>query len=584
MFSDTLVIGHSFKKSELRSNAFYDSMLMHKSWFVRTLAGLLIGARSSADDAEAMPQMEVSRDYFNKFSGKLITSIRIAQADIFGRSPDDDLSWIERCVDNLHIRTKERVIAQSLLFNVGDTISPYRMSINEQLLRNKPYLSTAYIVVLPDLNNPNGVSVNVFTRDNWTISANARLGDAPYLDVFDRNFIGSGNTLLLRYYAPGGEQRHGFEAQYIIDNIWGTFINTTLQAGVGASNNSLGMSFERPFIMPSDHFGGGEAGYTENREGMTATDTVFSVKTEKYAFYYGYSLNLDPLRGTNIYFTVGADYTHFSKRPDVEKYLNPYYYNRFRILYSLGISRQNYFQGNMIYGFGRTEDVAYGFKFELIGAYESNEFLGKRFYVGGLGRWGQLTKSGFWNFTASGGTFFTDRGRPQQSSFGAQVNYFSPLWELGSLYVRQFVNVSGTWGFNRLEGERERIGYQSFAPIHGLRGSITSNGLTRAVVNSETVFFTPLFLYHFRFAFFTWCDVGWLGNNHNIFRNQFAAAAGIGVRIKNERLIFNNVQIRIGFALQRAPSMGYNWFEITNEQGLNIEPFIPQRPTISPYQ
>ena len=93
-----------------------------------------------------------------------------------------------------------------------------------------------------------------------------------------------------------------------------------------------------------------------------------------------------------------------------------------------------------------------------------------------------------------------------------------------------------------------------------------------------------MFLYHFRFAYFLFGDVGWLGYDNNLFRNRFTGAIGLGVRIKNERLIFNNVQLRLGYAFNRPPEVGYSYFSISNERDFQEFDFVPGAPKTVEYR
>lgn len=573
IFNDTLG-SKAFVKTDLQSHSFYDTMRNSNSWFVRTLASLLIGGRSSADDSYAIKENVVSRDYFTTFSGKVITKINIVNANIFSRTENDDLSWIESTLDKLHIKTKYDVIEKNLLFKVGQQLDPYKMTINEQLLRNKPYLATAFFILVPDKHNPNGVTVNVFTRDNWTISAGGVLGGNPRGDIYDRNFLGSGNMLMVSYYPKTDNQYDALELKYFINNLGGTFADGELKIGIGSTNNAILLDVNRPFLMPSDHLWGVRMGYVEESQGMRTFDTMTQVKKEEIGLYYGYSFNLDPKMGTAAYFTVAPRFHKFTRKIPVSRYEHPSFTDQFSIMANVGISQQNFFQSNMIYGFGRTEDIPYGFQLELIGGWQHNMTLGKRWYVGALARWGNLTPAGYFDITASWGSYINQM-KFEQMQLGAQIKYFSPLMDLGSFYLRQFANITYTHGLHRLQGERELLAYENGAKVHGVRIPHSSLGTSRLTISAETVFFTPIFFYHFRFAFYGWADAGWLGKNDLFFRNDFSSAIGLGVRIKNERLIFDNIQIRVGISLSRPSGANFNWFDIGDEYYLRVNHYVP---------
>lgn len=584
LFSDTLIGGKYYKKNFQKSERLYDTLYRSKSGFTRFLASLLITSpRNASDAAEAMPMLDVGRHYYARFEGKKILSINILQANIFTRDSNEKLDGFARFVDGLHVMTKEREIRQNLLFKTGDTINPYTMSINEELLRSLPFLATAYIVVLDSPIDPNGVIVNIFARDSWTISADGRWGGDHYVSLFDRNFLGWGSELLFRYFFGIGDQRPGFEARYSINNFLGTFADVEFRAGVGSTNNVLKMTANRRFILPSDHIWGFTVGQEQRNEGIVTFDSTMAVSRFDAGAWYGYSWNLDPKQGTTIYFMLDGEYTKFFKRPPVLYNVNPFYYNRTRALMSVGVSRQNFFQGNMIYGYGRTEDISFGYKFEAVGGIEWSEVLGRRYYVGGIAAWGDLLGSSYLNVGVTAGTFFSQQGLPEQGAINANVNFFSPLIKIGSWQVRQFLYSSATWGLNRMWGEREQIAYNTYARVRGMGAAMQNFGSNRFTFGGETVLFTPLFLYHFRFAFFLWGDIGFLGLDPDIFKGDIASSIGIGVRIKNERLIFNNIQLRLGFSIRRPPHMGFEMFSITNEEEWRLNTFRPEVPQIVSY-
>lgn len=586
---DSIISPKNQKRME-RSNALYDSIKGrdYNNFFSRTLARLLIRGRQAVAAQKPMPQLEVSRAYFEKFSGRTIADINIIQANVFNADTALKMSKIEKFVDDLHAKTLEGPLRRNLLFRVGDTVQPYTMAINEELFRSRPYLSTAYFIISPYADDPSQVVLTVFTRDMWAIGGELNIGDNSRVEIYDDNFFGTGDMFKMQYYAPGTVQSHGYEIEYRFPNFFGTFANVRLLAGVGRSNNAALIEADKPVIRPSDHMWGVKAGYFTKPEDVPVQDTVLIIRREEYALWYGYAWNLEKAKGTNFYMGVLADHLMFPIRPEVVQGLNPYYYNRSTALVNVGFSRRNFFQGNMIYGYGRTEDIPYGFKAELVGGMQWNEFLGRRGYLGAQVSWGDMTKIGYMDVTIGAGTFLKhkdQRLKTEQAMVSFSISQFSPLFDLGRYnYLRQFIKISGIWGFDRLWGERELLIYSRENTIHGLRTPFEARGYNRLVANAELVWFTPIFLYHFRFAFFGWGDIGWLGRNQNVFANQMSAAVGIGVRIKNERLIFNNIQLRLGVVLRKAEGVVYNPFQSSWEETLRKNNFTPTAPQLVLYE
>lgn len=588
--SDTLVQPINYREQSEKSDAFYDTILHreYKNPVTRFLVRSMVRSRNTSDEGTPTVDFKHNREYFERYSGRRIQAIRITRANVFApRDSSEKIGWLQRFIDKLHIPTQERQLAQNLLFRTGDTINPYVMGINEELLRSLPYLSTAYFVVLPVPGDSTGVIVSLFARDNWSISGDIRLGgDGNEVSVFDRNFLGTGDELRFIFTGEHTFRHIATEVNYTAQNLLGSFTDLTVRLGVGAHRNIGQFTVDHPFILPSDWAYGANVERLYQSEGMTLIDTSYYVNRFRLDGWFGKSWCLNWHNGTSIYVAASASKEQYNSRPPVGETLNPYYHNSTQVLFSVGLVRRNYFQGNMIYGYGRTEDIPYGFRFELVGGRQWAEKLGNRDYWGVRAYWGNLLGDHYLESGAAAGSYFTANYQPQQSTIIGHIKYFTPLMRVRTSYIRQFAEISATMGFNRLEGEREALRYeqQYGTGIRGLDVNSWLSGYNRLTMSSETVFFTPLFLYHFRFAFFVFGDVGWLGYNNNLFRNRFTGAVGAGIRIKNERLIFSNIQIRLGYAFNRPPEVGYSYFSVSNEQNFQEFNFAPGQPQVIPYR
>lgn len=587
VYSDTVITRINYRERVEKADALYDTLQNKKGKFSQLLYRSFVRSRDQSDEGLPMVDFKVNRGYFEYFKGRVITDIRVVQANVFSpRESSEKVSKVQQFIDKLHLRTKAEQLEQNFMFEVGDTINPYAMGINEEYLRSLPYLSTAYFVITNDPNNKNGVVVNVFARDNWSISADVMLSDDEnYLSVFDRNFLGSADELRITARCEEPVINPSVEVEYQVRNLLGSFVDLDIRLGAGAVANIGAFKAERRFLLPSDHGFGVNVSSSKQLEYLPIMDTAYYIGRFQVEAWYGKSWCLEWRKGTSIYLTGGYTDQSFYSTPQVTAHTNPLYQNNETALIGFGYARKNYFQGNMVYGYGRTEDIPYGFRAEIIGGVQWNEWLGRRPYFGARGYWGDLTKIGYLEVGLEAGSFFTDNWTAQQGSFIGRVRYFSPLIPLKSSYIRQFVNIHSSIGLNRLAGEREALRYERWSGIRGLRHyNDDLMGYNRLTISGETVFFTPIFLYHFRFAFFAFGDIGWLGDHYNPFKNRFTGACGIGVRVKNERLIFNNIQIRLGYAFNRPDGIGYSYFSVSNEQTF-IEPnFSAGKPEIIGYK
>ncbi len=580
IYSDTLGVGETVVEISGKTSAFYDTLMNNKNWFLRNLTKLVVknNATKKYGTVKDIPISTslLSQEYFQIFNGKTIADIQIYISDISDTENKIDPNWGERTLDKLHNKTDYNVIKKNLLFEIGDTFNSNTMQINEQFLRAKPYLTSAYFIITNDPYNPNGVIVKVYTRDTWTISVDGSWSSRPYIAVYDKNFIGRGNMLKAIYRQKYKYQDYGAELQYAVNNLFGTFANATFNLGFGNTNNTAEIIINKEYILPGKSIWGAQLGYrTENRH-SAYFDSTYTVKQTQAGGYFGQTFKISDNNNTVAYFTASGLYKGFKNAPETTPQINPYYADKFELLGSFGFAKQNFFQGNMIYGYGRTEDIPYGFKTELTAGIEFSDIYGKRPYAGIEGRWGNMLKYGYLEASLKvSGYINRNQNTIEQGLIQGRIHHFTNLLNINRLHIRHFTTLNYTHGFNRFEGDNERLYYnEKTSGIHGISTEYRNVGINRLTLHSETVFFTPIYLYNFRFAFFTWADAGWLGMNNLFYKNKFNAAIGVGIRVKNEDFVFNNMQIRIGIGLMNNNN-SFDHFDFTNEDELYIAPYAP---------
>jgi hypothetical protein len=263
--------------------------------------------------------------------------------------------------------------------------------------------------------------------------------------------------------------------------------------------------------------------------------------------------------------------------------VNYYFQNKEYYLVGLSVSRQVLYKANLIYSFGSTEDIPTGFRIQLTSGLEKSEFE-TRYYVGNelsaaeVGPWGYLFSS------ARIGGFISSLNQLEQTTTNIRTTYFSNILNFRNYQIRQFVKVDYTRGLNRFYGEGESIFLDDNNGIRGLTSRYMS-GTTRLVLNLETVAFSPLYVFGFRFAYFAFCDIGFIGSADDyIIGNQSFSGFGLGVRIRNENLVLNTIQIRLGYypRLPANPDVAY-WL-ISGQQRTRFENFRAREPQIVPFE
>ena len=174
--------------------------------------------------------------------------------------------------------------------------------------------------------------------------------------------------------------------------------------------------------------------------------------------------------------------------------------------------------------------------------------------------------------------------RLEQGVVNIRSKYITNLFSLKRSDIRQFIQYDYTRGISRFKGERE---YIALNDNYGVRG-LSSNSLigeTRIMLNMETMVFTPLYLYGFRFAYFLFCDIGIVGPPEKlVYSNPVYSGYGIGIRFKNESLIFPTFLIRLGYYPRIPDNADVAYWLISTERRRYFENFRIKEPYILPYE
>ena len=173
-------------------------------------------------------------------------------------------------------------------------------------------------------------------------------------------------------------------------------------------------------------------------------------------------------------------------------------------------------------------------------------------------------------------------GMWRSSAIDIDLRWFSNLMMVRRSRIRQFLSLNYTQGWNRTHGNDESIRFTTANGLQMLDESML--GTNRMILNTETVLFTPYQPLGFRIAFFGFADFGLIGYSPNIFKNDFVSTLGVGVRLRNERLVFNALQIRVGVALGKKGLLACDYFDISNYTRLAQYRYRPTRSEVVPFQ
>ena len=575
----------TFDKS---NKLFYDSLQIRASRHrvTRWLYGTMI--RSARDSGNVNFQ---SYEYYKSFQKKTIGTISIRSLKIFGPNFDDTLKttniWIEKVANKLHSQSNLYVIRKNLWIREGQSLDPDLMMDNERLLRSLPYLKDVRIVITPRPQNNDLVDILILTQDVFSFGVTGGIGSVNKGDfgVYDKNILGVGHEAGVTVVAHTDKAPHiGFESYYSVNNIMGNFINFSTGYSNTYLHQELFLSLQRDFLRPQSVYAGG---FTTMRSFRTdrvyLNNNVISTDPLNYIYldgWYGRRLELG-IRPNDSRFQMTLSgrirYTHFYDRPLPDSNNNQYFANSKFYLGSLSFSHRSYVRDYLVYSYGITEDIPKGYLCELVFGYDHNEF-NDRWYSHVFLSTGNLFKNKpFYLYTSFGIGSFFNRSHTEQGMADLKFDFISPLFQVLNVQARQFIKLNYTIGINRFDIENLLL-----LNSNGIRGfgSLIGKGKQRLTLNVENVFFQKKAVLNFKTALFSFFDVGIVGpSEQSIFKQSYYAGLGLGLRIRNENLVFKTIQLRLAWYPNHPSdvnSIGFILDGVSKTRFYNFQPRGPE--------
>ena len=567
-----------------KSKGFYDSLKLKASKYKWT-SELYSWLFTNAPARSYLANTDKSEQGFIQHEGKIIRDVRILELDPFeSMIPDTsiiDTSWINKTLNKIHIKTKEKYIRNNLIFKNGDKVNPYVLADNERIIRNLPYVEDAKIILIPVSDET--VDILLITKDKFSLGLDLQFTDinSGKLEIYDKNIIGIGHELKTNLFFNYDEDPSwGYEGVYKIDNIRGSFIKGIINYKNAFNTESYGINLSRKFFTPYTKYAGGiNIINTSTYEDLDTMSHPTPLRYEYQDYWLGRSFMLNYASRSRLIISGRFLFNNIYERPEIDEYSYYDLHNFQLYLGSIAFSRQKYYKSNLIYNYGTTEDIPYGFLLEFTGGYENNEFFNRyRYYTGVEFSHGNFYKNLGYFHTNIGFAGFLSEQQYRQGLFHLKSSYFTNLLPFHNFHVRQFINIDYNIGIRRFEDE-----YINISNENGIRGlsSDSLKGTHRLTMSLETVAFSPFYVYGFRFAFYGFTDFGFIGSNkYNVFKNDLYSAIGVGLRIRNERLVFKTFQIRLAFYPRLPADYSKQFIHISGERLFDPRDFDVDAPGI----
>jgi hypothetical protein len=511
---------------------------------------------------------------YSPFEGKTIRHITIETLDPFGYSIADTMAapkdLVSKTGNSLHVKSQHITVRNLLLIHQNQIFDSLLVKESERLVRTMGYVHDVSFFIKAVAKNSDSVDIHIREMDNWSIFPSVSVSTTSFnINLTDKNFLGLGHESQNEYTWHPSPSKDAYGLKYFIPNFRNTFVNSTIQFDkdpLGNSNRNFAV--DRPFFSPFAKWAAGVNFLHQFRNDFIHTSDSLVVpqrfKLNTQDFWVGNAIrifkgNTEDSRTTNFITAIRFFRVRYLEKPIEQLDIQHFYSNENFYMASIGISTRKYVQDKYIFNFGLTEDVPIGRVYSLTGGYQVKNntgrlYLGMRFSYGNYNEWGYLSTN------LEYGTFFR-ASHSEQGTLTIGMNYFTGLIEVGKWKFRQFIKPQLTIGINRLLYDSLTL-HKGYG-LDGFNSSLLT-GTKRILFTLQTQSYAPWNFIGFRFGPYLIYSMGMLGDEQSGFRHSKPySQIGIGVLIKNEKLVFNTFQVSIAF-YPSIPGSGQNIFKINS--------------------
>jgi hypothetical protein len=524
-----------------------------------TKKAFLEGMKLISTSPEDTITNEKSVDPYLEFTGRIIRNIKIEHIG-FEKSIYDSAKKVAKTITKLanvtHTNTREKTIRQHLFVHPNKPLNPQELADNERFIRDKDFILDSRIVVTP-IADTDSVDITVITRDVFSKGATAGGSPtAPEFGVFDANVDGRGqriefNGILSQDRSP----QFGYSLLYRKSSIWGSLTNldllfTQLNTGFAFGDEheyAMQIRLTRPLVSPYSRLaGGGEISNNWSVNVDEKPDSSFlDYSYRVYDGWLGYNIGIkkDMENRNRKFLAVRYANGFFDEQPVQEAFRTTRRYNDiYAYLSELTFYRQNFYKTRYVFGFGRTEDIPYGFTFGVSGGYVNQLRIGRPY--GALKfNYGQASKKGnFVQLSADVGGYVRNN-EFEDVIVQSGIVYFARVLQINKYKLRNFISTKYSQVINQTVIDWLKIGRNE---IPGFR-SDSLLASQRLAVHAESILFTPRALLGFRLAPFTAIDMVAVNCVECATNNNLFWGFSAGLRARNENLIFGTMEAKFTF-------------------------------------
>lgn len=500
-----------------------------------------------------------SEERFRPYRGKIINNVNIKVLPPYGTSVydttyfEEDMSWLKSLANKTHMSTAEGVIRRQLTIKPGMVLSPFELVQNEILLRELDYIDDATILIEPDPADTNRVDISVICKDqlSWGATVESNFINSFILGLENKNFMKLGHVVNYEFsYRGTKEKKWGNRLEYKVNSLWGSHINVRGFYQNDYSEKEVRIDVDRQFLTSQMKWAGGlslgRVFYSDELpdRNVTRLDELFNYHFQDVWLGKSFQLPFRYSYNQNVYLTGRFFTTFFNNRPLVSDDTNHLYYNRRDYFTAFTYTKIKYYKANLIYDFGRTEDIPTGLYLNTTLGYEKSEYDDYG-YIGLEARYSHFNKhtERYYAMQAALGSYINEDGF-ERGIFKIGANHISNLCSMGNLRFRFYNDVRYVRGIRRYPADYL---YLEDSDIRGFQ-SDTLHGDQKLSVSVATTFFLPYIMKGFRASVTSFVDAGILAEKGDgLAKSKTYWGIGLSLNLRNDNVVIKNLSLRFTF-------------------------------------
>lgn len=580
----------SWTTAQTDSSAVYERIdeFAKKRKFTQVLYDAIFVAPAQTSEELSAKRSGAPKDHFARYKGRIIRSVNIHVLDPFATDVNDTIlrptNWIERVGNSAHMTTRIHVVKGILLFKEGDVLDPLELRESERLLRTYALANDARITVLPAQGERGAVDVLVVVQDRWSLEV-AASGDlnGANVQIEESNLLGMGQFLEQQVGYDLSRTRPVLQGAHRVYNFGESHVSSAVRYVASQELDQVLLSLDRPFFSPLTKWAGNttvsHSWYRPDLDPRYSIPRAGTLQTTRYDIWGGLSLRAsadtaEDARSESI--VLATRYIDQAYKVNGALSDSLRYSDDRTALVSIQFSEQHFVKDRYLYRFGSAEDVALGRLFSFTTGAVWSPGGAPLPYTGVSASQAIYTENGRYTLLSLGVGSFWRNGKSTNAGASISLYGFTELLGIGRWKLRQFITATYAKSINPSSPMSLDLGGEQLSRMNAYGWY----GDQKLLLRTETVAYSPLSVLGFRFAPVLVLGVGTLTGEHEpLYTSTYRIAVGLGLLIRNERLLSNTFRISFAFYPWLPAALGDQFrYNALNSLRLNSPSLTPGAP------